>query len=199
VGILNRAPWIGLAAVLLSCAPVGPYVWADDYLASAEKEPGSGYRIGVGDLISVRVFGHEGISARERVREDGKVSFPFLRDVQAAGFAPQGLAEQIQARLKDYINAPVVTVAVEETRPLTIPVLGEVVRPGQYTLERGAGMLDALASAGGLTDFAHRDRIFVVRRQSAVVRIRSTFAALSTGQGRAAMLRLQPGDCVVVE
>ena len=123
----------------------------------------------------------------------------MIGDVQAAGRSPSVLAEQIQSRLKAYINKPVVTVTVEETRPLAVPVLGEVARPGQYNLEKGAGVLDALAAAGGFTDFAHRDRIFVLRRQPALVRIRFTFEELSRGQGRAIAFRLQPGDAVVVE
>jgi polysaccharide export outer membrane protein len=182
-----------------ACAPSGAYVWADDYITAAEKQPQQGYLIAAGDLVAVRVFGHDDLSAREKVRDDGKISLPILKDVDAAGLSPQVLGEQVRARLKDYVNAPVVTVVVEETRPLTIPVLGEVTRPGQYTLEKGSGVLEALASAGGLTDYAHRDRIFVLRRQSPAVRIRTTFSGLSQGQGRASGLRLQPGDCVIVE
>ncbi len=187
---------LGLAA-LVSCARVGPYVWVDDYAPPAEAND---YRIAPGDVLSVVVYRQEGMSTRERVREDGKVSLPLIRDVQAAGLSPSELAEQIQIRLKDYINVPpAVTVGVAETRPLVVPVLGEVVRPGQYTLEKGAGVLDALAAGGGFTEFAHRDRIFVLRRQPKLVRIRSTFEALSRGQGRASALRLQAGDAVVVE
>jgi polysaccharide export outer membrane protein len=183
-------------AALVSCAHVGSYVWVDDYALPAD---GDDYLIAPGDLLSVLVYRQEGMSVRERVRQDGKVSLPLLRDVQAAGLSPSTLAEQIQARLKDYINVPVVTVSVAETRPLAVPVLGEVGHPGQYTLEKGAGILDALAAAGGFTEFAHRDRIFVLRRQPALVRIRSTFEALSRGQGRAIAFRLQSGDAVVVE
>jgi polysaccharide export outer membrane protein len=147
----------------------------------------------------VVVYRQEGMTSRERVREDGKVSLPLIRDVQAAGLTTSELSEQIQNRLKDYINVPAVTVAVVETRPLVVPVLGEVAHPGQYTMEKGAGVLDALAAAGGFTEFAHRDRIFVLRRQPKLTRIRTTFEALSRGQGRAGALRLQAGDVVVVE
>jgi polysaccharide export outer membrane protein len=191
----SRLPSLGLAA-LVSCAGVGPYVWVDDYAPLAEAND---YRIAPGDVLSVVVYRQEGMSTHERVREDGKISLPLIRDVQAAGLSTSELSEQIQTRLKNFINAPAVTVGVVETRPLVVPVLGEVVRPGQYTLEKGAGVLDALAAAGGFTDFAHRDRIFVLRRQSKLTRIRSTFESLSRGQGRAAAFRLQAGDAVVVE
>jgi polysaccharide biosynthesis/export protein len=186
-------------ALAVSCAQIGPYVWMDDYTPPGDGNVAGDYRIVAGDLLAVQVYREEGLSARERVRQDGKVSVPLLGDVQAAGLSPSDLAQEIQSRLKAYINVPVVTVAVEETRPLIVPVLGEVTTPGQYTLERGAGVLEALAAAGGFTEFAHRDRIFVLRRQPTLVRIRSTFEALSRGRGKASGFRLQPGDAVVVE
>jgi polysaccharide export outer membrane protein len=186
-------------AATVSCARVGPYVWVDDYAPPAQVETGGDYQIATGDLLAVLVYHEEGMSTHARVRQDGKVSVPLLHDVQAAGLTPGMLAEQIQVRLKAYINVPRVTVVVEETRPLTVPVLGEVAHPGQYLLERGAGVLEALAAGGGLTEFAHRDRIFVLRRHPTPVRIRSTFEALSRGQGRATAFRLQAGDVVVVE
>jgi polysaccharide export outer membrane protein len=188
-----------IALGVVSCAPVGPYVWVDEYKTPAAGEVGADYRIAPGDLLAVHVYREEAMSTRERVRQDGKVSISLLHDVQAAGLSPGTLAEQIQARLKEFINVPRVTVAVEEVHPLIVPVLGEVARPGQYTLERGAGVLEALAAAGGFSDFAHRDRIFVLRRESTPVRIRTTFDALSRGEGRAATFRLQAGDAVVVE
>ena len=195
---MNFNTWVvslGLAA-LVSCATVGPYVWGDDY--TPPRDAGE-YRIVPGDVLSVRVYQHDEVSGREKVREDGKFSLQLLGDVQAAGLTPGQLAGQIQTRLKEFINVPIVSVAVAEARPLVVPVVGEVAHPGQYTLEKGAGVLDALAAAGGFTEFAHRDRIFVLRRQPALVRIRFSFEALSHGQGGAIAFRLQPGDAVVVE
>jgi polysaccharide export outer membrane protein len=186
------------AALLLSagCASVGRYVWVDDF-----KEPAADtdYVIAAGDLLSVRVYGQEAMSGRARVRSDGRISLPFLDDVEAAGLSPPVLAQQLQTRLKDVIKLPVVTVAVEEPRPRTISVLGEVTRPGLYPLEPGAGALQALASAGGLTEFAKRDRIFILRRAAETLRIRMRFEALARAEGSAPTFRLQPGDVVVVE
>jgi polysaccharide export outer membrane protein len=195
-----KAIWVvSVGAAAVACAQVGPYVWVDDYPPPAGTAAGSEYLIAPGDLLAVHVYREEAMSTRERVRQDGKVSVPLLHDVQAAGLSPSTLAEQIQTRLKEFINVPRVTVAVEEVHPLVVPVLGEVAHPGQYNLEKGAGVLEALAAAGGLTEFAHRDRIFVLRREPSPVRVRYTFEALSRGQGRAAAFRLQAGDAVVVE
>ena len=188
---------LGLAAVC--CSHVGPFVWVDEYPPPADEDTGGEYRIAPGDLLAVQVYREEGLSVRGRVRQDGKVSVPLVHDVQAAGLSPRMLAEQIETRLKEYLNVPRVTVTVEEIRPLAVPVLGEVSHPGQYNLDKGGGVIEALAAAGGLTEYAHRDRIFVLRRKPQQVRIRFTFEALSRGQGRASAFRLQPGDAVVVE
>jgi len=190
---------LGLAAIGSSCSTVGPYVWVDEYVPPQDRDARDGYRIVPGDVLSVRVYNQDGMSSRERVRQDGKISLPFLSDVQAAGFTPDALTKELQHKFKDYINSPIITVAVEESRPVPVPVIGEVARPGQYPLEPGAGVLEALAAAGGLSDFAHRDRIFVLRRHPALTRIRLTFEALTRGRGRAASLGLQAGDSVVVE
>jgi polysaccharide export outer membrane protein len=190
--------FLPLLALLCSCASVGPYVWADQYAEPSEQNPGE-YQIAPGDLVAIRVYGQDAMSARERVRQDGKVSLPLVGDVQAAGLASTMLAEQVKTRLKGYLATPVVSVTVEETRGLSVPVLGEVAHPGQYTLEKGSGVLEALAAAGGFTDFAHRDRIFVLRKVPNPARIRFTFEALSRGLGRGSTLRLHPSDAVVVE
>jgi polysaccharide export outer membrane protein len=183
------------------CSSVGPYVWVDDYKPAPEAAPDPYYRIAPGDILAIRVYQQDALSTRERVRPDGKVSIPLLHDVQVAGLSPEVLARKIEEWLKEgnFLNAPSVNVTVEEMRPVAVPVLGEVTRPGQYNLDKGSGVLEALAAAGGFTDFAHRDRIFVLRRQPQLTRIRFTFEALSRGQARASAFRLQAGDAVVVE
>jgi polysaccharide biosynthesis/export protein len=192
---------ISIALVAVCCSSVGPYVWVDDYKPPTGDSADPDFRISPGDVLAVRVLQQDSLSTRERVRQDGKVSLPLLHDVQAEGLSPGALAKQIEGRLKGegYLVAANVNVIVEETRPLVVPVLGEVTHPGQYNLDRGAGVVEALAAAGGFTDFAHRDRIFVLRRQAELTRIRFTFEALSRGRGRASGFRLQAGDAVVVE
>lgn len=161
--------------------------------------PTSGYVIQPGDLLQIRVFNQPDMSTRAKVRDDGKVSVPFLNDVVAAGFTPNALAQQLQQRLKEFINAPVVTVSLEEPRPFSVSVLGEVNKPGVYAVPMGAGVLQALAAAGGFTQYASRDRIFVVREMPQRARIRFQFDELTDATGKAAAFRLRAGDTVVVE
>src|ERR1700730_10063629 len=72
--------------LVISCASTGQYVWIEHY--QQPVSPSQGYVIAPGDVISVRVYNQEGMSARERVRADGKLSLPFLNDVDAAGYTP---------------------------------------------------------------------------------------------------------------
>jgi polysaccharide export outer membrane protein len=161
--------------------------------------PSSGYVIQPGDVLLIRVFNQPDMSARSKVRDDGKISIPFLNDVVAAGFTPNALAGQLQQRLKEFINAPVVTISLEEARPFAVSVLGEVNKPGVYAVPLGAGVLQALAAAGGFTQYASRDRIFVVRENPNRARIRFQFDELTQAEGKAATFQLRAGDTVVVE
>ena len=192
--------WMLLPLALTACRhDPGVFVGADEYVAPSVNE--SEYVIRPGDVLNVRVFQQDNMSARSRVRNDGKISMPFLNDVTAAGFTPVVLGAQLQTRLKDFINNPVVTVSLEEVRQLSISVLGEVPRPGIYPMEVGAGVLQALAAAGGFTNFAYRD-IFVMRMMplgEKPLRIRFDYDKLAHAEGKAAGFVLRSGDTVLVE
>lgn len=179
-------------------APKGVFIPVDAYGASVPGE----YVISPGDTLQVRVFQQEAMSARVRVRGDGKVSLPMVNDWVVAGKMPMQVATELQVRLKEFINTPVVTVSLEEMRPLSVSVVGEVVRPGVVVLEPGAGLLHAIAASGGLTDFAHKDGIFVVRKPGPTqkpVRIRFTWENLTSGDHASVKFLLQPQDVVVAE
>jgi polysaccharide biosynthesis/export protein len=181
-------------ALLLGCGG-GRYVWIDEI---PEPRAEGEYAISSGDLVHVQVFNQESMSTRARVRSDGKIAVPLLGDVQASGKTSAVLSSELAGRFKEYVNAPIVTTTVEETQPTSVSVLGEVAHPGIYTLDPSAGVLQALAAAGGLTEYASRDGIYVVRH-APPPRIRFTFSSLVQGEGRPAAFRLRGGDVVVVE
>jgi polysaccharide biosynthesis/export protein len=187
-----------LAAALSACASssgggIDIEQFKDDPAAAARE-----YVIGVGDMLNVQVYNDTQVSGRMRVRSDGRISLPFVNDLVAAGKTPVKLAADIEAALKTFILSPQVTVAVEDATPM-ISVLGEVVKPGPQALQHETGVADALAAAGGLTAFAHKDRIFVVRSTPTPTRIHFTYEALTKGIGKAPLFRLRAGDVVVVE
>jgi polysaccharide export outer membrane protein len=194
-----------MVAGLVACSHIsGDYIWIDAVPKSL-RSPDSVYRIAPGDVIGVRVFNQDANSVeRAKVREDGKITVPLLDEVEVAGMEPSELARRLEVKLKAFIQKPVVTVVVHERRPLRISVLGQVTRPGTYDLEDEAGVLHALAAAGGLTPFANRDAIFVLRRgywadANLPARIRLRYSDLEQGKAPAAVFVLRRGDVLVVE
>jgi polysaccharide export outer membrane protein len=182
------------------CAGTGPYVWVQDL---PPPPPSAGrdddYLINAGDIINIRVFEQDAMSSRVKVRVDGKVALPFVGETEVRGKRPVDLAKELESRLKEYIVSPKVTVNVDEFQAMNIAVLGEVSKPGTYPLEHASGVMQAIASAGGMTDYADRDGIYVLRKTPALRRVRFTFDALTHNERRAVTFGLQPGDIVVVE
>lgn len=194
-----------LVALAAACDRSGTFLWVDAVPKSL-LVPATTSAISVGDVIGVRVWNQEANSVeRTRVREDGKISLPFLNDVEVVGLEPADLAHRIELKLKAFIVNPVVTVVIHERRPLRVSVVGQVARPGAYELDTGSGVLNALAAAGGLTPFAGTDRIYVLRSgywadgDPAPARIRFRYDDLRRGKPPAAIFRLRYGDFVVVE
>jgi polysaccharide export outer membrane protein len=192
--------WVGLMLAANGCKGAGSYVWVQDLPSQGISQAGDeGYVVASGDLVNVRVFGQEEMSVKAKVRRDGRLAIPFAGDIQVQGKHPAVIAKELEERLKTYVNAPRITVVVEESQPVTVAVVGEVARAGTVTIDANGGVLQALANAGGLTDFADKDRIFVLRKYPAPHRIRFTYDALARQDSKAMAFTLQGGDVVVVE
>ena len=194
---IRELSFIAVSLALSACAGPGRFVWAKDLPPSTTPHE---YLIGAGDMISIRVVNQDSMSTHARVRADGRIALPLLGDVEVRGKTPSSLRAELEARLKEYIVAPSVTVNVEEVAPVLVSVLGEVTHPGVVKLDPNASVAEALAGAGGLTDYADRDRIFVVRRADKnPLRVRFTFDELEGGDPAAVRFGLRRGDVVVVE
>lgn len=121
------------------------------------------YLIGAGDLLEVVVWKNADLSGEFRVRPDGKFSMPLIGDVIAAGKTTDAINMQIQTKLQLFIESPYVSTIIRETASNRVYVLGEVNEPGAYPIEGSLTVLQALALAGGFTEFAIRDRMVLVR------------------------------------
>jgi polysaccharide biosynthesis/export protein len=187
--------FLGLGVGGLHCAGPGEYVWFER-LAPEGAPASPEYVIGVGDMLSIRVLGHEEMVVHQRVRADGRVALLLIGDVEAKGKRPSALKAELEGRLKDYLVSPSVVVNVDEAAPMTVTLLGEVQKPGVYPLDEDPRLAHALAMAGGLTDYASRSGIYVVR---AAERIRFTYEAISRNVGGAGEFPLRRGDLVEVE
>lgn len=183
----------------LACGSAGAFTWFGDLPASEWSSKPGEYVIGVGDTLSIRVFDQENLSTRGKIRSDGRLALPFAGEIVAANKHPAALAREIEGRLKEFIVSPRVTVNVEDSVPLTVSVLGEVGSRGTISLSPPATLVQAIAQAGGPTEFADRDAIFVLRAKPTFRRIRFTYEALVKNQGGAATFPLRTGDVIVVQ
>ena len=119
--------------------------------------------IGSDDVIAVDVWHEQELSRVVSVRPDGKISLPLVGEVQVSGQTPLQLQDTITQRLKEYLEHPQVTVIVQETKSQKFNVVGEVQRPGSFVFGHPVTVVDAIALAGGLRDFAKSKKMYVLR------------------------------------
>jgi polysaccharide biosynthesis/export protein len=164
----------------------------------AAKAPAEGYVIGATDVLTITVWKEPTLSGSLLVRPDGMVSMPLLGDVQAAGMTPEQLGDQISVKLKKFIQDPLVSVVLTQINSKKIYLLGEVAKRGPVDMTPGMTLLEAISSAGGLTDYANSKKMYVLRDEGGVhqkIPVRYKDAL----KGNTAFnLSLKPGDTIVV-
>jgi polysaccharide export outer membrane protein len=115
------------------------------------------YRLAAGDKLRIEVYKDTQLSQALQIRPDGKITLPLLGDIAAAGRTAVELRDAIAGALQEYIAKPVVTVIVTETTPQVVYVTGEVNKPGALPIANGQmSIIQAIAMAGGFTDFANK-------------------------------------------
>ncbi len=187
------------AGATIGCGGAGAFTWYRDLPKAEWGEASNEYVIGVGDTLHVQVYEQEGLTTLAKIRSDGRIALPFVGEIVAVGKHPSALARELEARLKEFIVSPRVTVNVDVSQPVVVSVLGEVHKVGSLSLDSSAGLLRALAEAGGLTDYADKSSIYVLRKTPEFRRIRFTYDALVHNEGSAATFSLRTGDVIVVE
>lgn len=162
------------------------------------------YVIGPDDVLDVAVWGNAEVTRTVPVRPDGRISLPLINDVQAAGLTPMQLAEAVTKALTPYIPEPAVAVLVREIHSFKVSVIGQVKTPGRYELKDRATVLDVLAMAGGLNEYAAASRIAVLRQEVAGPRQipfrydKLTARNASAATGAAENFCVKPGDVILV-
>lgn len=189
--------WIAsvIAMAALSCAVERPYVWVRD----VPQEPVIKPTIVPGDKIFLLVAGQPTLSGEYVVAKDGAIVQPVAGHLAVGGLSVEEAGRQIAMRLKGMLVEPRVTVSITAPRRPEINVVGEVTKPGHFDVDQGAGVLEALALAGGLTEFADTDGIFVLRSNPVKMRVRFSYDDLAGGDARSVSFALHDGDVVVVE
>jgi polysaccharide biosynthesis/export protein len=158
------------------------------------------YVIGVPDLLQLTVWQHPDFTGPVLVRRDGKISVPLMGDIQAEGLTPEKLAEKIRIALSKYISNPRVDVAVTEMRSQVASVIGGgVLRSGIIQLQHNTRVIDAIAEMGGLSPFAKKTKIRILRdTPGGQVEYPFDYTAFIRGRNPASNILLEPGDTVIV-
>ncbi|MGO4514343.1 polysaccharide biosynthesis/export family protein [Terriglobus sp. 2YAB30_2] len=156
------------------------------------------YTIGSGDVLNIQVWKEKDLSQTVVVRPDGKISLPLLGEVYVAGKEPSQLEDLIQTRLQSMVVQPRVTVTVTEIHSRMVYITGEIARPGAYPLNTPITVLQLIAQAGGLNQFASKKKIHVVRAGGPASGIWMNYKSLIQGSDTNHNLQLNPGDTVVI-
>ena len=198
-----------LPRVLLSCSLIlsmtmGQFCHAqkpEDIRSSADTVSpavqSSTYKIGVGDVLHITVWEEPQLTETAVVRPDGKVSMPLVAQVDVAGLTPEAAQQVLTDRLIKFVHKPRVTVTVQEIHSRMVYITGEVQRPGAYPLMDSMNVVQLVARAGGLTDFAKQKQVYVLRSEKSA-RVNVNYEKVLKGQAPQQNVELSPGDTVVV-
>jgi polysaccharide export outer membrane protein len=158
----------------------------------------SQYTIGVADILRVNVWKNTDLSQTVTVAPDGFVSLPLLGNVNVAGLSTDQLGTLLTAKYASYVVTPQVTVSVVDIRSRAVFVMGQVGKAGSYPLLAPTTVLQLIAQAGGLTPFAKRKNIYVLRASMGQSeKIPFNYVKVIHGDTRANII-LEPGDTVIV-
>jgi polysaccharide export outer membrane protein len=188
-----------LFSILSACNKV---VVQHPFDISAET-PGAGdYQLGPEDVLEVLVWKNADLSKVVTVRPDGRISLPLIGDVPAAGFTAAHVQQEITKRLLDfYQEPPHVSLIVQQANSYVIFIVGQVERPGQYTVKRGTTFLQAIALAGGFTPFASYNEVLVLRNGSGDHQQRAariSYKDILGGKYQENNILLRSGDTIII-
>lgn len=201
---MNRAVvrQVLLAAVLVCSAAAGRA-----QAQSASPANGSGgavevspeYVIGPGDLLGIVFWREKELSGDVAVLPDGRITLPLLNEIQAAGLKPEELRVRIMDAAKRFVTDPTATVVVRQVNSRRVFITGMVSKPGPYPLYQTITVLQLIATAGGLLEYAKGDEIIIIRPENGrQISFSFNYKEVSRSKGLVQNIELKPGDTVVV-
>ena len=170
--------------------------------AAGEKTvawPSADYVIGPGDVLDISVWKDEALTKLVTVLPDGKISFPLIGEVKAAGKTVAVLHKELEIKLNRFVPDVSLSMMVSQVNSMLIYVIGRVNSPGRFVLNTQVNVLQALAMAGGLNPFAKRGKIKIFREEGTETKTFSfDYDEVSKGEALEQNIRLQRGDVIVV-
>jgi polysaccharide export outer membrane protein len=167
--------------------------------APRSVETPADYIIGPDDQLSVLFWRDKDMSTDVTVRPDGKITLPLLDELQAAGLTPKQLRQKITEEAKKYVEDPNATVVVRQINSRKVFITGQVTKPGPYPLMAPTTVVQLIAMAGGVTDYAKSQDIVVMRTENGKpVSFKVNYKDLSKQKNLKQNIELKAGDTVIV-
>lgn len=161
--------------------------------------PPTGYTIGADDVLTVVFWQDKEMSGDVVVRPDGKITLPLINDIQAAGLSPIQLRDQIEEAAAKFLREPNATVVVKQINSRKVFITGQVAKPGGYSLTAPTSVLQLIATAGGLLEYADREHIVVLRNENGKqTSYRFNYKDVAQQKNLQQNVLLQIGDTVLV-
>lgn len=157
------------------------------------------YILGPGDVLEITTWKDESLSKVVPILPDGKIHFPLIGQVDAAGKSVSSLRQEIEQRISVYVPDPYVGVSVKQINSMLVYIIGKVNSPGRFVLNSKVNVLQALAMAGGLNSFADGDKIRIIREIDGGQQVLGfNYDEAAKGKDLSSNISLQRGDIIVV-
>lgn len=164
-----------------------------------KASPTGDYKIGPGDVLRILTWKEEDFSGSFPVRFDGKITIPFVGDIDVAGRTPTELKSELEENIGRFVDVARVSVAVEQPKSARFFVLGKVAQQGSFPYEGPIRVAQAIALAGGFQEFAKLEQIFVIRDVNGeLIYFPFNYADLVNRRQLSGNIVLLPGDTIVV-
>lgn len=187
---------VAFALVTTACTP--PWTKSQGNPPSPETVSKE-YQVQPGDRLFISVWREETLQREVVVRPDGGIRFPLAGEIDAAGRSLAEIEARLKKQLVTYIPDPAVSVSLMQSTGNRIYVVGRVTLPGEYVLSRNIDVMQALALAGGMTPFAEKRDIKILRIEKGTQRVyHFNYKEIERGERLSQNFLLVPGDTVVV-
>jgi polysaccharide export outer membrane protein len=182
-----------VGALLVMMSTMG---WAAE---KSEIWPGEDYRIGPGDVLTISVWKEEALTRSVVVLPDGRISFPLIGQLTAAGKTVDELTKEVKKQLNRFVPDVELSLVVDRVNSMVIYLIGRLNGPGRFALTANIDVMQALAMAGGLNPFAKRSKIKIFRKERNQTRVYNfDYDDVVNGENLEQNIQLRRGDLIVV-
>jgi polysaccharide export outer membrane protein len=157
------------------------------------------YLIGIDDVLTVFFWREKDLTGDVTVRPDGRITIPLLNDITAVGLTPDQLRTQVTQLADKFVQDPTVTIVVKQINSRKVFITGQIAKPGPYPLQGPLTVMQLIAMAGGVHEFADQDKITILRVEGGKpLSIPFNYEQVKKRKNLQQNILLKPGDTIIV-